>query len=137
VFEHLGRRPFSFYPPIRNVDHNEWLFVKATWSELLMVNTKDGSEIWIPRRFIGEVSAIEAPVVIVGLLKELEYKAGAVWPHQRRVIEMPVAVGDIPRPVAARQEPAPVVGRRCGGLPGCDHGLPPVPDAAPDRVHVA
>ncbi len=33
-------------------------------------------------------------MVIVGLLKELEYKEGAVWPYQRRVIEMPVAVGD-------------------------------------------
>src|SRR6476646_10474011 len=24
--EHLGQRPFSFYPPILNTDHNEWVF---------------------------------------------------------------------------------------------------------------
>ena len=28
------------------------------------------------------------PVVIVGLNRELEYKAGTVWPYQRRVIEI-------------------------------------------------
>src|SRR6266699_3688837 len=91
--EHLGVRPFSFYPAILNVEHNEWLFRKATWSEILVVNCKTGAEIWIPRRFVGEVSRIEDPVLIVGLVRELEYKTGAVWPFQRRVIEMPVAVG--------------------------------------------
>src|SRR2546427_9258778 len=89
--EHLGNRPFSFYPPILNVEHNEWFFRRGTWSEILVVNSRDGQEIWIPRRFLGEISQIEDPVVIVGLVKELEYKAGAVWPHQRRVIQMPVA----------------------------------------------
>jgi hypothetical protein len=111
--DHLGARPFSFYPAILNIEHNEWLFRKATWSEILVYNVKTHEEIWIPRRFIGEISRIEDPVVIVGLVKELELSNGAILPHQRRVIEMPVAVGDRPRPPASsRPEPAPVVGIR-------------------------
>ena len=111
--EHLGNRPFSFYPPILNVEHNEWFFRRGTWSEILVVNSRDGQEIWIPRRFLGEISQIEDPVLIVGLVKELEYKAGAVWPHQRRVIQMPVAVGDRPRtPPQPLESPAPVIGIR-------------------------
>src|SRR5580704_11516060 len=96
--DHLGSRPFSFFPAILNIEHNEWLFRKATWSEILVYNVKTAEELWIPRRFMGEISRIEDPVVIVGLVKELEYRGGAVLPHQRRVIEMPVAVGDTPRP---------------------------------------
>jgi len=111
--EHLGARPFSFYPAILNIEHNEWLFRKATWSEVLVYNVKTNEELWIPRRFLGELSRIEDPVVIVGLVKELEYRGGSVLPHQRRVIEMPLAVGERPRSGAtARPEPAPVVGIR-------------------------
>jgi hypothetical protein len=111
--EHLATRPFSFYPPILNIEHNEWLFRKATWSEILVVNCKSGAEVWIPRRFMGEVSRVDDPVLIVGLQKELEYKGGAVWPYQRRVIEMPLAVGAPPQSaMAERMEPAPVVGIR-------------------------
>jgi hypothetical protein len=113
--EHLGIRPFSFYPAILHIDHNEWLFRKATWSEVLVVNCKSGEEIWIPRRFLGEVSRVEDPVLIVGLNKELEYKGGSVWPVQRRVIEMPLAVGG-GAPLGAadqvRSEPAPMIGIR-------------------------
>ncbi len=69
--EHLGARPFSFYPSILNIEHNEWLFRKATWSEILVYNVKSGQEIWIPRRFMGEVSRIEDPVVIVPSLRRL------------------------------------------------------------------
>ncbi len=113
--EHLATRPFSFYPPIINVEHNEWLFRKATWSEILVVNCKSGAEIWISRRFVGEVSRIDDPVLIVGLTRELEYKGGAVWPCQRRVIEMPLAVGGRPTASSAvpeRATPAPIVGIR-------------------------
>ncbi len=113
--EHLATRPFSFYPPILNIEHNEWLFRKATWSEIMVVNCKTANELWISRRFIGDVSRVDDPVLIVGLTRELEYKGGAVWPYQRRVIEMPVAVGGGPaRPPAAgeRTEPAPIVGIR-------------------------
>src|SRR5579871_579711 len=110
--DHLATRPFSFYPPILNIERNEWLYRKATWSEILVLNCKSAEEVWIPRRFLGEVSRVDDPVLIVGLTKELEYKAGAVWPYQRRVIEMPVAVGGGVRPSAAepeRTERAPVV----------------------------
>src|SRR5579872_284228 len=111
--EHLGNRPFSFYPPILNIEHNEWLFRRGTWSEILVLNSRSDLEVWIPRRFLGEISQIEDPVVIVGLVKELEYKAGAVWPHQRRVIEMPVAVGERARPTLPPGDtPAPVIGIR-------------------------
>jgi len=113
ALNHLGNRGFSFYPPILNIEHNEWFFRRGTWSEILVVNSRSATEIWIPRRFLGEVSLIEDPVVIVGLIKELEYRAGAVWPHQRRVIEMPIAVGERPRPPQPRNETlAPVIGIR-------------------------
>ena len=112
--EHLSTRPFSFYPAILHVEHNEFLFRKATWSEILVVNCKSGEEILIPRRFLGEISKIGDPVVIVGLNKELEYAGGAVWPYQRRVIEMPLAVGGgavstdaQPGPGGALPRPAP------------------------------
>ena len=112
--DHLVTRPFSFYPPIVNVEHNEWLFRKASWSEILVVNCKSATEIWIPRRFVGEVSRIDDPVLIVGLNRELEYKGGMIVPFQRRVIEMPVAVGGS-HPVSSsadRPVPAPIVGIR-------------------------
>ncbi len=110
--EHLTNRPFTFYPAILNIEHNEWLFRRVTWSEIMVVNSRTGLEIWIPRRFLGEISRIEDPVVIVGLVKELEYKAGSVWPHQRSVIEMPVAVGQGFRSSPPPSAPAPVVGIR-------------------------
>jgi len=112
--ESLGNRPFSFYPAILNIEHNEWLYRKATWSEVLVTNVKTGEDLWIPRRFLGELSRIDDPVVIVGLNKELEYRGGTVWPYQRRVIQMPLAVNDAPRsqPAPARSEPAPVIGIR-------------------------
>ena len=112
--EHLGNRKFSFYPPILNIERNEWNYRQATWSEILVVNAHSGQEVWVPRRFLGEVSRVDDPVLIVGLNKELEYSAGAVWPHRRRVIEMPVAVNDRSAPVVAHNEapkgPAPVIG---------------------------
>ena len=112
--ETLHNRPFSFYPAILNIEHNKWQYRKATWSDVLVVNARTGQEIWIPRRFLGEISSIEDPVVIVGLLRELEYKEGAVWPYQRRVIEIPIAVGSLTRPPAPAHQTglAPVVGIR-------------------------
>jgi len=111
----LPGHPFSFYPAIRDIQHNEWLFRKATWSELVVVNVKSGLELSIPRRFVGEVSTSDHPVVIVGLVRELVFKDGAVWPYQRRVIEMPVAVGESMGRTPSRPRsgsPAPVVGIR-------------------------
>ncbi len=111
--EQLGRRPFSFYPPIRCIQHNEWQFCRARGDEIQVVNTKSLQELWIPRRFLSGVSSIEEPFVIVGLLKELEYREDVVVPLVRRVIEMPVAVNDVPRPWLTAPQPgqlAPVVG---------------------------
>lgn len=117
TIEQLGDRPFSFYPPILGIEHNQWAFRRGTWSETLVVNRTTGNEVWIPRRFIGEVSRIDEPVVIVGLNKELEFRAGMVVPHERRVLEIPRAVNDIPRRADAPPEPkpAPVVGIRLEG----------------------
>ena len=96
--EHPGRRPFSFYPPIRNVPHNKWFYRKATWSEVLVENTRTHEEVWIPRRYVGDVTRLDEPVMLVALLKELELQAGRIIPAQRRVIEMPLAVNESPRP---------------------------------------
>ncbi len=90
--DQVGRRPFLFYPAIVGIEHNEWMLRRVTSSEVQVINTKSSEELWIPRRFLGEVSAIEDPFIIAGLIKELEYKGGAVAPHRRRVIEMPRAV---------------------------------------------
>jgi hypothetical protein len=114
-FEQIGNRPFSFYPPVVNIEHNEWHYRKATWSEVLVVNAKTGLEVWIPRLYVGQFSRIEEPVVIVGLSKELEYKGGQVWPYVRRVIEMPRAVNEGYRSSsieAPETRTAPVVGIR-------------------------
>lgn len=114
--EQLGPRPFSFYPAIGNIPHNEWLYQRATWSEVLVRNTKTAEEIWVPRRLLGEISRTDEPVMIVGLTKEMEYRGGALWPAVRRVIEMPLAVNESarPKPVVetAEAKPAPVIGIR-------------------------
>jgi hypothetical protein len=110
----LGRQPFSFYPAILNAGHNEWIYRSATWSDVLVRNAKTNEEVSVPRRYVGETSRVDAPVVIVGLLAELEYREGVVWPAERRVIEMPRAVNDAPRPRATQRVAvrAPVVGIR-------------------------
>ena len=117
--EHLGNRKFSFYPPILNIERNEWTYRQTTWSEILVTNVHSGQDVWVPRRFLGEVSRVHDPVLIVGLNKELEYSAGAVWPYRKHVIEMPLAVNDRPAPVAAKSDrpkaPAPVIGIRLEG----------------------
>src|SRR5438477_6201964 len=112
--EQMGQRPFSFYPPISNIVHNEWAYRRATWSEILVQNTKTNEQIWVPRRFLVAVSRVDEPVMIVGLTKELEYKAGTLWPLERRVIEMPRAVNEGPRPSVPEpaSSPAHVVGIR-------------------------
>ncbi|HEV2202571.1 MAG TPA: hypothetical protein VGR73_22360 [Bryobacteraceae bacterium] len=113
--DQLGHRRFSFYPAIVGVEHNEWLFRCSDWDEIQVMNTKTHQELWIPRRFLGGVSSTEEPVVIVGLVKELEFREGAVVPLVRRVIEMPRAVNDTPRPggfASSAARLAPVVGIR-------------------------
>lgn len=100
--DELGGRPFSFYPPIINIEHNEWIFQRGNWSEILIRNPKMETEVWVPRSYLGEISKIDEPVMIVGLRKELEYKGGSVWPHTRRVISMPIK--PLPPPDPAMDE---------------------------------
>ena len=80
ALDELGSRRFSFYPPIVNIDHNEWEMRKGSWSEVLVHNPKMDLELWIPRAWLGEISKIDEPVMIVGLRRELEYKGGSLWP---------------------------------------------------------
>jgi len=104
--DELKERSFSFYPPILNVEHNEWILKEATWSEMVVANTKSDLVVAIPRRYFGQVSQVEEPVMIVGLSKELEYRTGSVWPTEREVLAMPgnvVRMGR--RPGATAQEP--------------------------------
>lgn len=119
--DQLGPRPFSFYPPIGGTQHNEWALQSASAEEIQVRNTKTWQYLWIPRRLVRGVSSIEEPVVIVGLLKDLEYREGAVVPMVHRVIQMPRAVNDVPW---RAPEPttnghlAPVVGIRLAAEPG-------------------
>lgn len=104
--DELKERPFSFYPPILNVEHNEWILKEATWSEMLVANTKSDLVVAVPRRYFGQVSQIEEPVMIVGLSRELEYKTGSVWPTERKVVAMPTKVVQMGRrPGTADHEP--------------------------------
>jgi hypothetical protein len=93
-FGALKRRPFAFYPPILNVEDNEWRVRKTGGPEILVSNLKSGLEVWIPKRLIGEISGADSPLLAVSLLKTLEYKAGTLQPYERRLIEMPPPPGD-------------------------------------------
>ncbi len=84
----LSGRTFAFFPPLRNVQHNEWRFVRETWSEVLVENAESGAELWIPRRLLGAISSVDQPFPIVGLDKEMEMRAGAVWPYRPKLLEM-------------------------------------------------
>ncbi len=86
--EDLGERPFAFYPAILNTEHNEWVLRQVNWSEIHVVNPKTGMELWVPRRYVGEFSSVDDPIIILGLRKELEYKAGTVWPRERQLFSM-------------------------------------------------
>jgi hypothetical protein len=110
--QHLGGRRFSFYPPIRNLQPNEWLYRRATWSECIVMNARSGEEVCIPRMFLGEVSGVDDAVMIVGLNRELEWRAGAIIPQERRVIELPVAVNDSRRAASSGTHLAPVINIR-------------------------
>lgn len=111
----IGRRQFSFRPSIKNADPNEWMLAVVSWSEIKVVNARTGREIWMPRRYIDAVSCTGGPMLAVTLTKELEYRAGALWPRVKRVIEMPRAREEFAasNPVPPRfSGPAPVEGIR-------------------------
>lgn len=119
-FQHLEGRKFSFHPPIRAIESNEWTYRHATWSEIIVRHTVSKRDLCVPRRFLGEASQLERPTVIIGLLETLEYREGVVWPVRRRVLEMPRAAGEHARarpelPGGMRPEAkhlAPVIGIR-------------------------
>src|SRR5215469_1407819 len=116
ALQQLGGRSFSFYPPIRNTEHNRWIYRRATWSEIFVVNAKSGEEVCVPRAFVGEVSIADNPAVVVSLKRELEWNEGALRTYHCPVIELPVAVNQngyiAPHPerlapvVSIRLEPA-------------------------------
>jgi hypothetical protein len=110
--QQLGGRRFSFYPPIRNIAHNEWIYRRASWTEVVVVNTGSGAECVIPRAHIGDVSYVDAPVVIVGLKRELESREGIVRAWHQPVIELPVAVNQSATVVPHPERLAPVVSIR-------------------------
>ncbi len=92
-FGALKRRAFALYPPILNVEHNEWRVRKTTGPEVLVSNLKTDLEVWIPKRLIGDISGPDDLLLAVSLRQELEYKAGVLWPCAQRVLEMPAAAG--------------------------------------------
>lgn len=104
--ERLGGRRFAFYPAIRNIEHNEWTLESETWSEILAKNAETSQEIWIPRAHLGDVSSVDEPVLILGLKRELEYKAGDVRPFRQTVVSIPAARGARPAEELAKAEPA-------------------------------
>ena len=87
--EALEGRRFSFYPAVHGIEHNEWTLQDSTWSEVQVRNGMSGQEFWIPKRDLGEVSSSDSPVLILGLQRELEFKAGGIYPYRRVVTEMP------------------------------------------------
>jgi hypothetical protein len=108
LHDELIDRKFSFYPPILGIEHNEWTLKEATWSEVVVANTKTHLEVAIPRKLVGSVSQVDEPVMIVGLNKELQYKRGSVWPTERRVVSMPANPMQAPPrvlPIAQADEP--------------------------------
>jgi hypothetical protein len=87
--DQLTEREFSFYPSISGIEDNLWRLGEANWTEFEVENVAAGMRFWVPRRYLGELSATDKPVMIAGLNRTLEYKAGQVWPVQKRVLEMP------------------------------------------------
>lgn len=107
--DYIGLRRFAFYPAIKNVQPNEWLLGTGSWSEVQVVNAQTGVDLWVPRQYVGAVSETEGPLLIVGLIKDLEFHEGTVEPSVKRVIEIP-HVEDAP------VEPANEGSRRSAGL---------------------
>lgn len=105
--EALKGRRFAFYPAIRGIKHNEWTVREATWAEVQVRNCASDQELWIPKSHFGSVSSSDAPVLILGLRRELEFKAGGAFPYRRVITEIPsTRAGREPR-AAARSAPPP------------------------------
>lgn len=118
LLEEIGRRRFAFHPPVANVGPNDWKLGGVSPTSVRVVNSITGLEVVVPRQLVGAVTEDDGPLLVVGLAKELEFRAGAAWPRERRVIEMPRFVESVPASedgFASRRSaggPAPVVGIR-------------------------
>jgi hypothetical protein len=112
--DYVGRRRFALYPPIKNAGPNEWLLGTGSWSEVQLVNAGTGLEVWVPRQYVCGVSGRKSGRLVVELTNELQFRAGALEPLVKRLIEMPVSSeAPPPRPSPARASgPACVVGIR-------------------------
>ena len=110
TLEELRGRRFSFYPAIRGIDHNEWTLTDSTWSEVQVRNGKSGQEFWIPRSHVGGLSSTHRPVAILGLRRELEFRAGGIYPYRSVVTEIPsTPASRAPKPVPAPPPPRRVI----------------------------
>jgi hypothetical protein len=112
--DYVGRRRFSFYPPIRNTEPNDWLLGTSSWAEVQVINAHSGLELWIPRQYVCGVSGEEEMRLVVELTKELDRGSNGVGPRVKRVIEMP-RVGAVAGRFLKRNRlggPAPVVAIR-------------------------
>ena len=58
---------------------------RATWSECVVMSMRSGVEVPVPRMFLGEITRIEEPVMVVRLSRELTWKDGAVVPRHALV----------------------------------------------------
>lgn len=85
----LAGRRICFEPPIYRSGSNEWLCLRTSWNEALLVSRDSDDEICVPSRFLGRHSELEDDVLVIELVRELEYRDGAVRPRERRVIEFP------------------------------------------------
>lgn len=112
--DYVGRRRFSFYPPIRNAEPNDWYLGSRSWAEVQVVNALTGRELWVPRQYVGGVSDGTGLRLVVELNKELVSGRNGVSPRIKRVIEMPHA-GNVGGRFLNRRRPAgpaPVIGIR-------------------------
>ena len=100
------------YPPIKHAEPNEWLLGSGSWFEVRVVNGVTGREMWIPRQYVAGVSDRNG-ILVVELTEEIEFRAGALEPKAKRVIEMPIAAAPPqPRRGYGNSGPACVVGIR-------------------------
>ncbi len=107
--DYIGRRVFAFYPPIGNAAPNSWMLGSSGWSEVQVVNSQTGQELWVPRQYIGAVSDQEDSIV-VELTHGVESRDGEVVPRSKtRLIEMPLPAKEGQRRTGG---PASVVGIR-------------------------
>jgi hypothetical protein len=87
--DYIGPRRFAFYPPIRHADANSWILGASSWSEVQVINSETGREIWVPRQYVGAVSDNQ-DALTVGLTQQLDFRNGNIIPRaDRRVLEMP------------------------------------------------